>query len=338
MGGAHLKVARLDHQGRLMDLYQFATPLWQGIDVLGPPVAHLADVIHAGDTIHALTMTGELVDYFPDRRQGVIQLVDYISSRLGEGNPVYVYAGDKGLLKPTEVKPHCDNIASANWHASAAYVAHHLGSGVLMDIGTTTTDIIPFADGNVLNSGYSDQHRMQVGELVYTGIVRTPVMAIVQRVPYQHVWQSVAAECFATMADVYRLTGELDEQCDLMASADGKEKTRYGSARRLARMLGADHHQHGDWRPWLKVADYIADKQFEMIEAAYLKIRRQHKEQLSNVIVAAGAGRFIIDKLAEKQGCSVIHFESLLPSAQRQRINNCAPAIAVAQLARLALT
>jgi len=340
IGGAHLKVAQLDYQGRLIDLYQFSTPLWRGIDELHGPVTRLTDVMPVGGNIHALTMTGELVDYFPDRRHGVTRLVDYISARLAGVDPVYVYAGENGLLKPAQVKPHSDKIASANWHATASYAATCLDSGVLVDIGTTTTDIIPFANARVLNNGYSDQQRMQAGELVYTGIVRTPIMAIVQHVPYRDVWQSVAAEYFATMSDVYRLTGELDEQFDLTPAADGKEKNQYGSAGRLARMLGTDYQEHDDVQPWVEVAEYIAGKQFEMIEDAYLKMKQQHEGQLGNFIVAAGAGRFIIDKLAKKHDCSVMNFEDLLQAAEErlEQINNCAAAVAVAQLTRLALT
>lgn len=339
IGGAHLKIARLDGNGVATVLHQFATPLWQGMDTLAAPIAQALNAIPPGNCIHTLTMTGELVDFFPGRREGVIQLVDYVSTRLGPANPIYVYAGKKGLITPDRAAACHADVASANWHATTAFVAKYLGSGILVDAGTTTTDIIPFHDHQVCNRGYSDQERLRTGELVYTGITRTAVMAVVDRLPYKNVWQSISAEYFATMADVYRITGDLDEDFDLMPAADGGDKTRYHSLKRLARMLGTDYNENDDIQPWLDVANHIAEKQFKKIEQAFDKVRNMHGKITLNKIVAAGAGRFVIRKLAEKHDCEVIDFEDLLQSSDRKlhQVNNCATAVAVAALTRMAI-
>lgn len=335
IGGAHLKVARLDNNGVLTSLCQFATPLWQGINKLAEPVTRALGTLPLNHCVHALTMTGELVDSFPGRKEGVIRLVEYISTRIGGINPVYVYAGKRGLIEPDQAAACHADVASANWHATAAFAAKRLGSGILVDAGTTTTDIIPFHDDQVCSRGYSDQERMRSDELVYTGIARTSVMALVERLPYKNVWQSIAAEHFATMADVYRITGELDEDFDLLPAADGGAKTRYDSVKRLARMLGADYREHDDVQPWLDVANHIAQKQFEKIDQAFGNVRTMHGDTILNKIVAAGAGRFIIRKLAEKRGCEIVDFEDLLQvsDGKLQQVNNCATAVAVAGLA-----
>ena len=336
IGGAHLKTARLDRNGALCGLDQFATPLWQGIRTLAQPVTRVIESLPSGSCVHALTMTGELADCFPARREGVAALVDYLSSRLGPENPVYVYAGDKGLLTPDKAHDGHADIASANWHATAAYAAQRLGSGVLIDVGTTTTDIIPFHERRVCSRGHTDQQRLRAGELVYTGITRTPVMAVVDGLPYEGVWQSIAAEYFAGMADVYRITGDLDERFDLMPAADGGAKTRYHSIKRLARMLGADHAGDADETPWLDVARHIAEKQFERIEQAFTSVTCGFAGNVRGNIVAAGAGRFIIEKLARRNDCEVTNFEDLLPvsDGKLRAANNCSTAVAVAALAR----
>ena len=335
IGGAHLKTAGLDKRGALCALSQFATPLWQGMQTLAHPVMQTLEALPAGRCVHALTMTGELADCFPSRRDGVRTLVDYLSTRLGPDHPLYVYAGDKGLLTPAQAPERHADIASANWRATAAYAAQRLGSGTLIDMGTTTTDIIPFHDGQVCHRGYADQQRLRSGELVYTGIVRTPVMAVVERLPYQRVWQSVAAECFATMADVYRITGELDERFDLLPAADAAAKTRYHSIKRLARMLGADHAEGGAEAPWLEVARYIAERQLEKIELAFNSVTAGFDAGVRRNIVAAGGGRFVIGKLARRNDAEVTNFEDLLPVSDRslRAANNCSTAVAVAALA-----
>ena len=281
-------------------------------------------------------MTGELADCFPARRDGVITLVDYLSSRLGPENPVYVYAGNKGLLTPEQVHAGHADIASANWHATAGYAAQCLGSGVLVDLGTTTTDIIPFHEYRLRNRGYTDQERLRTGELVYTGITRTPVMAVVDRLPYKNVWQSIAAEYFAGMADIYRITGDLDERFDLMPAADGGAKTRYHSIKRLARMLGADYDNGDDEAPWVEVARHVAERQLERIDQAFNRVTGTLEVTVRSNIVAAGAGRFIIEKLARNNDCEVTDFEDLVPIPDRKlrAANNCSTAVAVAALTR----
>ena len=334
IGGAHLKTAWLDERGALRALSQFATPLWQGIGTLAHPIEQILESLPAGNCVHAVTMTGELADCFSTRQDGVATLVDYLSARLGPDHPIYVYAGDKGLLTPQQAPERYADIASANWRATAAWAAQCLGSGTLIDVGTTTTDIIPFHEHRVCNRGYADQQRLRTGELVYTGIVRTPVMAVVDRLPYRGVWQSLAAEYFAGMADIYRITGELDECFDLLPAADSAAKTCYHSTKRLARMLGADHAEDDDEAPWLDVARYIAGKQLEKIEQAFSRVTDEFDEQVRCNIVAAGAGRFVIEKLARRNRCEVTHFEDLLPVSDSalRAANNCSTAIAVAAL------
>ncbi len=331
-----MKIAWLDKNGALGGLGQYATPLWEGIHTLSHPLGLAFDSLPAGKRVHALTMTGELADCFSTRSEGVMALVNYLSARLGPEEPVYVYAGNKGLVAPHQAHTLRAEIASANWHATAAYAAQCLGSGCLIDLGTTTTDIIPFHEHRVCYRGYTDQERLRTGELVYSGITRTPVMALVDRLPYRNVWQAIAAEYFAGMADVYRITGDLDERFDLMPAADGNAKTLYHSIKRLARMLGAEFNEGDDETPWLEVARHIAAKQFERIDQAFIRVMDTLEDTVANNIVAAGAGRFIIEKIARKHACEVTSFEDLLPIPDQKlrAANNCSTAIAVAGLAR----
>ena len=60
----------------------------------------------------------------------------------------------------------------------------------------------------------TDAARLATGELVYHGVVRTPLCALAARVPFRGSAVSVMNEFFATTADVYRLTGELDPAHD----------------------------------------------------------------------------------------------------------------------------
>lgn len=335
IGGAHLKLAIVNSSGRISKVIQFPSPLWLGLHHLDQAIADAAEHLPAGNNIqHAITMTAELADIFESRRTGVVKIVSRFTKRFGDH--IKVYAGQSGFLNPSSVEKHVEEISSANWYAPASYAARKLDNGVLIDIGSTTTDIIPFQSGRCSQRGNTDQERMQYNELVYTGIIRTPVMAIVNRVPYKGEWQSVAAECFSTMADVYRLTGELNEDDDMMVPADGAEKTTGASIKRLARMMGTDSVKEGDNKEWRNMAIYIAEQQLHQILQALFRVLSGKLFTHHTPIIGAGCGRFLVKKLAQRAGHSYRDFAELLDveCEFQNAAASCAPAVCVAEVAR----
>src|SRR5262249_7310307 len=150
-------------------------------------------------------------------------------------------------------------------------LAQALDAGVLIDIGSTTTDIVPISSGKVTALGYADEERLVLEELVYAGVTRTPVMAMADSVPFAGARQRLMADYFATSADVYRLTGELPEDADQHASADGRGKTRAESAARLARMVGRDV-QGAAMADWRRLARYLAERQRQLLLDAIARV------------------------------------------------------------------
>ncbi len=65
-------------------------------------------------------------------------------------------------------------VAASNWVATALVVADEVPDAILIDMGSTTTDIIPIVGGVVRAIGLTDPDRLASGELVYTGALRTP--------------------------------------------------------------------------------------------------------------------------------------------------------------------
>lgn len=335
IGGAHLKVASIDQHGAVNFARQLATPLWKGLDSLEDAMSKMQNQIPDGSVTHTITMTAELADIFKDRRSGVKQLIRFLGGHFEE-DCYHLYAGKGGLIKSDQADIHIDDIASANWHATASFVAQHADKGVLIDIGSTTTDIIPFSSGRLINNGYTDHERLRDNELVYTGIVRTPVMAVVNKMFCDDQWQNIAAENFSTMADVYRLTGELNEQDDMMMTTDGAGKTLYDSARRLARMLGLDLQDGDDLGSVMEIANQVADSQLEKINESLSIILSRPEVMQTNCLVGAGAGRFLIRKLASKNNLDYVNFTDLLsyPEEDEHNVLSCAAAVSVAQIAR----
>lgn len=330
LGGAHLKLARVDATGRLTHVRQEPCPLWQGLEQLDAAVGRAVQGLAAVNEVHGLTMTGELADCFRSRAEGVAILVRRFATALGV--PFRVFSRE-GMLDPDAAAQAPEAVGSMNWLATARLCARRVGDGVLLDIGSTTADLVPLQGGEARPRGWMDAERLASRELVYTGVVRTAMAAVVAEVPFAGAWQGVAAEQFATMADVYRLLDALPPDADQMPSADGAGKTPRDSARRLARMLGRDL-QGEDLEPWRMLAGYVARAQRLHLERPLAQILSARPRPSRMVIVGAGVGRFLARELAAILQTGYVDFADLVagPLALRAQAAVCAPAAAVAHL------
>lgn len=331
LGGANVKVAVVEgaHVARVD---QIPCPLIPDRGKFDQAVEAALKIIPA-PALHAVTMTGELSDVFHDRREGVAYLVDLmVKSAVGQG--LLIYAGEAGFLEPEAAKQLPLQVASANWHATAAFAARHHPDALLIDAGTTTTDLIPIRGGAVAVRGATDGERLATGELVYSGVVRTPVMAIASFAPFGGRMQRITAERFATMADVFRLTGELPEDADPYPAADQRGKTVAESASRLARMLGRDAEE-ASLDAWIALARYFGGCQLAQLEDATRAVALQAPGPATAPVIGAGCGRFLARRLAERFGRAYVDFAELLHAAPeaREAATRCAPAVAVALLA-----
>ncbi len=330
IGGAHLKAVSLDSQGNLVRCMQLPCPLWQGLHHLEQAVEQIIAVSSA--THHAITMTGELVDLFANRSEGVIAIAEVMARKLANTNVAF-FAGEKGFVAAAACRNHIDQIASMNWYATGLYSASKVDQALLIDIGSTTTDMLIVRDGKVSARGHTDFTRMAADELVYTGLVRTPLMALTQKIVFQGIEVGVMAEYFATTADVYRVLGVLPDEADQQPAADNGEKTPQASARRLARMIGRDVESasHDDWK---NLAQQFADKQFEQLQTACEKHIARGLLAPSAPMIGAGCGSFLVEKIAQKLARPYIDFSLFIDkkSEYKQIVNTCAPACSVAAL------
>jgi probable H4MPT-linked C1 transfer pathway protein len=247
---------------------------------------------------------------------------------------ITVYASDGIFLSAGSAAENPMRVASANWHASAQLAAARLGDGLLVDVGSTTTDIVPCHGGAVVAQGGDDAARLASDELVYRGVVRTPVMAVVRQVEIDGVCSGVMAEHFATMADVYRLTGELPPHADQHATADGRGKSLKESAVRLARMVGRDASAASE-ETWRTLARAIAGRQLQQLQDAAARVMSAAALPSEAPLVGAGVGRFVAEALARRLARRYRGFDSLITACDGEtaaQAADAAPAVAVALL------
>lgn len=345
IGGAHVKACLLQ-QGRVVDVVQWACPLWQGTDHLERALQSARERWPAAaQARHAVTMTGEMVDLFEHREEGVQRIASQLCETLAPSSPVQFFAGDARWCSRDRVAELWEHIASANWLATALHAARELGGmqreGVLVDIGSTTTDIIAFKAGRVLTQARSDVQRLATGELVYQGVVRTPLCALAQQIPWWGQPLNVMNEYFATVADVYRLTGELNPAHDLYPSADNAPKDLPATRKRLARMIGLDARDASD-ADWLVFAHSWRAAQVDELSRQLRRVMAMHALHADAVVVSAGCGDFLVnDMLTHANGKARtsrsygIDLARLSPHAAPDTstwAQVCAPSVAVAML------
>ena len=297
VGGANIKVARLQGDGHTAEVFECPFPLWREPHRLPAALAKAAD--HLGDArTMAVTMTAELADCFATKREGVAFVLDAFGTAFPNVEP-WVFGTD-GRFRSREAarrQPH--EVAAANWVASAMLVTRIYSDALFLDVGSTTTDVIPIVAGRVAALGRTDPARLSNGELIYTGALRTPVCAIVRSVPLNGRMCRVAAEHFAVAADVHLWLGRIDARDYICETPDGRGPSRADAGARLARMVCADMETLGA-RNITEIAEHVTWAQVRQIVGGARQVIRRLRPARTRVAVLAGQGAFLARAAAEE--------------------------------------
>jgi probable H4MPT-linked C1 transfer pathway protein len=325
IGGSNTKACRVD-DGQVVTTVSRPFEVKDELDRLPALLQTLAAEAAHEATIdaHAVTMTAELSRVFLTKREGVSFVLDAVESALGP-TAVSVFTVDGVFVTPAEARLAPLRVAAANWMATACWVARTYPDALLVDIGTTTTDIIPIVGGVVVAEGRTDPDRLASGELLYTGAVRTPVEALAAEVSVQGRHYTLAAEGFATSADVHLWRGDLMSDDEIGRTADGRPATRACAADRLARALCADRELMDD-NVVTALADALASAQDDRVSASIARVAARHPSIRRAVV--AGTGAFIAARAARAAGLDVCD----LAETRGGGASRCAPAAAVALL------
>ncbi len=324
IGGVNTKVARVAG-GAVLSVCSRPFELQHDPAALVDVLRELAAETGAtGDETHAVTMTAELSQRFRTKRDGVRFVLDAVVAAF-PGAPVFVYAVDGRFLSVADACQSPLVVAAANWAATARIVAKSVSNALLIDIGTTSTDIIPIVDGDVAALGWTDPDRLASGELVYSGAVRTPVEALAPSVPLNGEEVGLSAESFALSGDVHLWRRDLEPADYTTPTPDRRPATREFAGERLARAICADREMVNE-AGVTALADGLAAAQATRIAAAITRIRARHPAL--HIAVVTGLGAFIAGRAARQAGLDVV----TLSSALGDDAARCAPAASVALL------
>ncbi len=291
---------------------------------LGPLLERLARELGAGPAVaHAVTMTAELSQLFRTKREGVGFVLDAFAAAFPDAC-VRVWGVDARWRTPAQARREPLAVAAANWAATAHVVGRICSDCLLVDVGSTTTDVTPIRGGAPVARGRTDVERLREGELVYTGALRTPVEAIAPTVPVGGRPTGVSAEGFALAGDVHVWRGELAPADYSVPTPDRRPTTKEFAGERLARVVCADREMLDETAIGV-IADALWDAQVTRIGAGLDRVRAQ-QPTLTRVVVT-GLGEFLAAAAARRIGLEVTHLSDTLGLAARH-----APAAAVALL------
>ena len=322
VGGANLKAA--DGRGRV---HAETFELWRRSNELADRLTAIAGAWRPGRIV--ATMTGEIADCYPDRPAGVASIVAALQTAASAVEAdLGIYLVDGRLVAPEIAIADPLAAAASNWHVLARLAAAvaECDRGLLVDVGSTTTDILRFDQRRPLPLATDDAGRMASGELVYTGIERTPLAALVRSLPLAGCRRPLAAELYARAQDAWLLLGGLPENAASGDTADGRPATREGARGRLAHQMllepaavSLDQATRAAERP--------AAVQVRLVARAIRRVIA-HGERGPERVVLSGHGTMLAMRALEQAGVSapVICLEERLGGA----ISRAAPAHALA--------
>jgi probable H4MPT-linked C1 transfer pathway protein len=324
VGGANVKAAAVTrtHGALRVRTVSRAFEIWKDRAALPDVLRSIAgDLPRAERT--AVTMTAELSDAFRTKREGVSFVLDALAAVAPA--PCAVFTTDGDFVDVSEARTRPLAVAASNWMATAMLVAQHVPDAVLVDIGTTTADVIPIRGGRVVAEGRTDPERLLAEELVYTGAVRTNVAAILPAVPLWGGACPVAPEYFAVSGDAHVLLGDLDPAAYTASTPDGRGTSAGWAAERLARVVCADVEMLSA-DEIRAIARAIADAQVARIATALTTVARRLGPGVD--VVTTGLGAFLARRAASAAGLRVRDLGELVHAD----VGSAAPAVAVAWL------
>jgi hypothetical protein len=267
IGGANLKI--VNDRGTFIHY----CPLWEH----APIASLLEQYVTSQKDNAAVVMSGELADCFSNKMEGISFIVDAVKKAFPQAR---FYGTDDQFH--TSAVP---QLAAANWLASAAYLREEYPDAILLDIGSTTADIIPLGLFDDLK-GLTDFRRLQKGYLVYSGILRGNIATLLPSVVLDGTKTLTSSEYFAISADAHLVLGNIipaDYTCD---TPDHKEKTIDASLKRLARVVCADLDEIGKLMA-LQIARQFWETQHQLICG---QVQRIAADSHAKEIIVAGIG------------------------------------------------
>jgi probable H4MPT-linked C1 transfer pathway protein len=328
IGAANVKAVLWKGRTRRRRVASHAFEIWRDKNRLGAVLRAVLDAISEGAEPRrmAVTMTAELSDVFETKREGVLFVLRALRICF-PGADIYVFSLTGELVPIEDAMLTPLDFAASNWLAAASWIASQINDCLYIDVGSTTTDIVPIVGRRVCVSGRSDFDRLSSGELVFTGALRTNLAAIIQSIPMAHKICRVSSEYFAISGDVHLIVGNLDPADYTCPTPDGRPPSVDSARARVARLVCADAEMLSA-AEIDGIAHYICAQQIRQICQGIEQVLASHPNLRSRPAILSGSGSFLGVAAARCTGLEIGCLEANLGRDERAVV----PCLAVAQL------
>lgn len=307
VGNAKLKLCLIDSPGNLDQALvvwdSLAIPFTanrpqdfeQGLPLNLALFSHLNDVLL--ESLDAIVVCSSQAYSYPVFHLGVTHLAQVLQDMIPDV-PIYFVRADGQMTLSSELlqfpPEELYGYVLTNFFGSAYLGSKMIKNGLALDIGTTTTDIIPIVDGQIDPVGLAQPHqylafRSEHYRLNWLGLTVIPLVSLAERVclgsrSYQMVGRDYRTELvFAVLGQVHP---------DLMS------RHAYGhlfpepedAARRLAQLTGLDAFLHTP-EEVIEIAQFFYDRLVTRVSEAIQKVTEQTfggSESLDVAVFALG--------------------------------------------------
>jgi len=336
IGGANTKAAYIHTNNGYVTGSKTAIeyfPVWKNPEELSTMLYSINKAVSGSVQLRCvgITMTAELSDAYRTKREGVNHILTHVTQAFPAAQ-IFILDVDATLKSISEARSAPLKVAASNWVATGWMVSKLVKNCVVIDVGSTSTSIIPVVGGYVSAAGKTDLDKLMNGELVYTGSLRTNIAAIVNSIPIRGGVARVSSELFAQSGDVHLVLGNIAEHEYIVEAADGRGKTRAEALARLARVVCADTEMLTE-QEIMQFTTYIYNRQIKQVEEGlkqvYNRIKLQTKKEIKAVVTGLGKN-FLARKAAQLVGINeIIELNELLKSD----VTTVSPAVGVALMA-----
>ena len=310
VGGANTKAVWMHTENGSVTLRSASQyfPVWKEPEKLDCVFLELKERLDVGslDAI-GITMTAELSDAYKTKREGVHHILNCLKEAF-PATPLYVLDSNADLVSIQQAKQNPLSVASANWAATGWLISKKVKNSIVIDVGSTSTSIIPVLEGKLVARGKTDLDKLICGELIYTGSLRTNVATIVQKIAIRGSVAGLSSELFATSGDIHLLLGHISSTDFTSETADGRGKSIKEAMARLSRIICADIDMLTR-KEIIDLAEFIYQKQLFQIRSGLTKVYEYLESKTNDeiVIVVTGLGYdFLARKAAEQMGVNEI--------------------------------
>ena len=325
IGGAHLKCIGLNKKKEIKLVDYISYKIWSSSNQLKRTLQNISNKIRSNETLCGITMSAELCDIFPNRENGVKELTK-LCKKLKFNKSYYT------CNKPTfSLDPKASEIMSMNWHSIGRLCEKKIKDCIIIDFGSTTTDFICIKNFKFINKYFTDFSRLNNHELLYTGVIRTPIFSLLKKIVINKKNYNLIPEYFSDMSDIYRIKKILNKNIDLDDTSDGRGKSQIESKIRVSRNLGFDYDKSKN-NIIEKICNKLSDYQLMAIKNNLSTIKLKYKLPKNTKIVLSGIGQDILHKFLIKKNLKVLKLHEVLEIKNKNNATNHAPALSVALL------